>query len=59
MVHDIISGVQIFVGSWNGKANFISMPLDDFDVILGIEFLVRYKSVVMPHLNMLFVMDEQ
>lgn len=58
VVHSMASGVQIFIGNWNGKANFISMPLDDFDIILAIEFLVQCKDVVMPYLNELFVMDE-
>ncbi|XP_072971538.1 UBA domain-containing protein Mud1-like [Typha angustifolia] len=31
--------VHIAVGSWRGKANFMMVPLDDFQVILGMEFL--------------------
>lgn len=58
VVHGMALGVQSFVSFWNGKANFISIALNDFDIILGIEFLVEFKGVVMPHLNRLFVMDK-
>lgn len=37
----------------------MAIPLDDFDLILGLDFLVKAKAVVMPHLNGVMIMDEQ
>ena len=36
--------VKLKVGEWTGKVNFLVMELDDFDVILGDEFLVAAKA---------------
>ena len=40
----IAYGVKLKVGEWTGKVNFLVMELDDFDVILGDEFLVAAKA---------------
>ena len=40
----ITYGVKLKVGEWTGKVNFLVMELDDFDVILGDEFLVAAKA---------------
>lgn len=43
--------VELKVGSWSGQCGLMAIPLDDFDVILGNEFLVA----VMPHLGGLLI----
>ena len=35
------------------------MPLDDFDVILGNDFLVQVKGSIHPHLGSMFIADEK
>ena len=35
------------------------MPLDDFDLILGVDFLLRAKVVLIPHLGGLMVLEEK
>ena len=37
--------------------NLWAVPLDDFDVILGIDFLLKAKGFVMPHLGGLMIED--
>ena len=37
----------------------MAIPLDDFDLILGIEFLVKAKAFVTPHLRGMMIGDEQ
>ena len=39
------------VGSWEDQCNFMVVPLDDFDLILGIEFLILAKVMVAPYLE--------
>ena len=46
------------VGRWEQECSFMAVPLDDFDLILGIEFFVKAKAVAMPHLRGLFITDE-
>ena len=31
------------VGSWQEECRFLALPLDDFDMILGIEFLFNLR----------------
>lgn len=44
-------GVSIKLGSWEGKTNLMAVPLDDFHVILGMEFLQNAQAIPMPFLN--------
>ncbi|KAL0320233.1 UNVERIFIED_CONTAM: Retrovirus-related Pol polyprotein from transposon opus [Sesamum radiatum] len=37
--------VELKVGLWTGKCNLIVVPLDDFDVILGMEFLLLENAM--------------
>ncbi|XP_047335399.1 uncharacterized protein LOC124938921 [Impatiens glandulifera] len=46
---------ELQIGSWKGRVEFMAIPLDDFDVILGIEFLAAAHVAVMPHLGGIFI----
>lgn len=46
------------MGNWKGTINFLSVPLDDFDFILGNEFFQRTKVALLPHLNVMLIMDK-
>ncbi|PHT36847.1 hypothetical protein CQW23_24547 [Capsicum baccatum] len=50
--------VQMVIGSWTGKHNLMAMPLGDFEVILGIDFLRKFHFVPFPHLNGVMIEDE-
>ena len=47
------------VGSWENQCNFMVVPLDDFDLILGIEFLNMAKVMVAPYLRGILIGDEK
>lgn len=53
-----VSKVAMQVGTWKGSCSLMAIPLDDFDIILGNEFLVAAKVTVMPHLGGLMIHDE-
>ena len=55
----IAYGVKFRVGEWTGKVNFLVMELDDFDVILGDEFLVATKVALLPFIGVLLILDEK
>ena len=46
-----VACVSLKIGPWEGKCKLLAMPLDDFDVILGIDFLLQVKASVMPYLG--------
>lgn len=49
--------MELQIGGWKGTTNFTVAPLDDFKVVLGIEFL-EPTDVPMPYLGTLGIMDE-
>ena len=57
--HGMAKNMTIQMGDWKGTIDFLSVPLDDFDFILGIDFFQRAKVALLPHLNGLLIMDEK
>nr|CAD1823351.1 unnamed protein product [Ananas comosus var. bracteatus] len=51
--------VPVSISSWTGKANFMSVLLDDFHVILGMEFLQMSRGVPIPFLDTLCMMGDE
>lgn len=45
----IIKDVLIKVGGWKGKLDFTIIKMDDYEVILGIEFMIEKEVVLVPH----------
>ena len=45
--------------SWDGYVDLLAVPLDDFELILGVNFLKTAKAAVIPHLGGLLIMDEE
>ena len=39
--------------------SLLCVPLDDFDLILGVDFLLRAKVALIPHLGGLMVLEEK
>ena len=48
--------VMVKLGSWQGKENFMVTHMDDFDMVLGMEFLVAPHVIPMPATNSLMIM---
>ena len=47
------------VGNWKSKCSLLYVPLDDFNLILGIDFLLKAKVALIPHLGGLIVLEER
>ncbi|KAK8595493.1 hypothetical protein V6N13_016860 [Hibiscus sabdariffa] len=43
--------VKAIVGTWSGRMNYTIVPMDDFKVILGLEFFNQAKAIPMPFAN--------
>ncbi|CAL9120466.1 unnamed protein product, partial [Musa textilis] len=55
-ISGLAKGVSIKIGSWSGRTNMMAVPLDDFQVILGMEFMHAAKLVPMPFLDSICLM---
>jgi hypothetical protein len=42
-------------GGWSGKVSFTIVPLDDFEVVLGEEFMWKERESLIPHLENLVI----
>jgi hypothetical protein len=50
--------VPIMLDQWRGKQDVLVVSLDDYDIILGLDFLRKAKVVLMPYLNGMMIASE-
>ncbi|KAL9408761.1 hypothetical protein AB3S75_047194 [Citrus x aurantiifolia] len=50
-------GVHVTLGTWNGKLDFSIVPMDDFAMILGMEFFDKVHAFPLPTTNSLSIFD--
>ena len=50
--------VPMVLDKWQGKQDLLVVTLDNFDIILGLDFLKRAKIVLMPHLDRILLANE-
>ena len=58
-IQGISKAVILQVGEWKGKCNSLCVPLDDFNLILGIDFFFKSKAAMIPHLGGLMILEEK
>ncbi|TYJ95559.1 Asp_protease_2 domain-containing protein [Cucumis melo var. makuwa] len=44
----LVKRTTIKLGGWKGPVNFVVVKMDDFDVVLGMEFVLEYQVIPMP-----------
>ncbi|CAL1372981.1 unnamed protein product [Linum trigynum] len=49
--HGVARQVPLKLGGWTGVADFEVVSLDDYQVIIGMEFMVREKAFLIPYAN--------
>ncbi|XP_050374592.1 uncharacterized protein LOC126792152 [Argentina anserina] len=52
-------GVRLKLGNWEGKTDLVVVQMDDFNVILGMEFMLGNKAIPIPNAQNLLVMGER
>ncbi|KAJ0894123.1 putative nucleotidyltransferase, Ribonuclease H [Helianthus annuus] len=57
-IHGEAKDVQIRIGEWAGLINFSIVEMDDFKVVLGMEFFDKVRAFPMPFVNSLCILDE-
>ncbi|KAA0062486.1 Asp_protease_2 domain-containing protein [Cucumis melo var. makuwa] len=44
----LVKQTVVRLGGWNGLVDFVVVKIDDFDVVLGMEFLLEHHVISMP-----------
>ncbi|KAL6341732.1 hypothetical protein AAG906_037976 [Vitis piasezkii] len=52
------SWVTMHIGSWEGRVDFTVAPMDDFKMVLGMDFL-KVKVVPLPFLRSMTILEEE
>ena len=53
----IAQGVHITLGTWSGKLDFSIVPIDDFKMVIGMEFFDQVHDFLLPTTNSLSILD--
>lgn len=56
-IHGVVRGVKTSVGAWCGNLDFSIVPMDDFKVVLGLEFHDQVKAISVPFANSLCITE--
>ncbi|XP_050387928.1 uncharacterized protein LOC126804551 [Argentina anserina] len=56
-IQGVARGVKTSVGAWCGSLYFSIVPMDDYKVVLGLEFHDQVKAFPVPFANSLCIMD--
>ncbi|RVW63236.1 Retrovirus-related Pol polyprotein from transposon 297 [Vitis vinifera] len=57
--HGVARGMTMHIGSWEGRVDFIVAPMDDFKMVLRMDFLQRVKAVPLPFLRSMAILEEK
>ena len=55
----VARGVTMKIGQWEGKIDFTVAPMDDFKVVIGMDFLRQVKAVPIPFLRSMAILEEE
>ncbi|GJX08171.1 putative retrotransposon gag domain, aspartic peptidase domain protein [Tanacetum coccineum] len=56
-IHEVAKDVQAKIGEWEGTIDLSVVMMDDFKVVLGLEFLDSIRAFPMPFANSLCILD--
>lgn len=55
----MVNDVTLRVENWLGLYSFMVAPYDDFEVILNMDFFIKAKVFIMPHMGGILIGDER
>ncbi|XP_028794242.1 uncharacterized protein LOC114749870 [Neltuma alba] len=50
--------VKVRLGDWNGLVDFSIVTMDDYPIVLGMEFMDKVKAVPIPFANTMCILEE-
>ncbi|RVW16210.1 Transposon Ty3-I Gag-Pol polyprotein [Vitis vinifera] len=57
--HGVARRVAMHISSWEGRVDFTVAPMDDFKMVLGMDFLQKVKAVPLPFLRIMAILEEE
>ncbi|VVA94765.1 unnamed protein product [Arabis nemorensis] len=57
-VNGVASGIEMQLGSWSGPVNFSVIPMDDFKVVLGMDFMRQVMAIPLPALSSVCILEK-
>lgn len=57
-IHGTARGVELKIRAWSGKTYLLVVPMDDFQVVLGMDFFSKVKAVPIPFVNTVCILEE-
>ncbi|KAE8699155.1 hypothetical protein F3Y22_tig00110584pilonHSYRG00049 [Hibiscus syriacus] len=57
-LYGVARGVELCLGTWKGRVNFSVIPMDDFKVILGLDFLRQVTAFPMPSFSSVCILEK-
>ena len=55
----VARGVTMKIGPWEGKIDFIVAPMDDFKIVIGMDFLRQVRAVPIPFLRSMAILEDE
>ena len=55
----VARGVTMEIGLWEGMVDFTVAPMDDFKIVIGMDFLRQVKVVPVPFLRSMVILEEE
>ena len=56
---EVARGVTMKIGPWEGKIDFTVAPMDDFKIVIGMDFLRQVRAVPIPFLRSMAILEEE
>ncbi|GFY94232.1 hypothetical protein Acr_09g0006780 [Actinidia rufa] len=57
-IYGIARDVRLHIGDWCGQADFTVLPMDDYPIVLGMEFLDGVRAFPIPFAETMCIMGE-
>ena len=48
-------GVQTRIGDWNGTISFTVVAMDDYDIVLGLQWIDQVRACIVPYSDSLII----
>jgi len=58
-INGVAHKVDVSIGEWRGPENLTVVTMDDFDAVLGLEFLDKVKAVLVLYTNTMCILEEK
>ncbi|KAI3453949.1 hypothetical protein Pfo_010612 [Paulownia fortunei] len=57
-LNGVVKNVELRLGTWKGQVDFSVAPMDDFKVVLGMDFLRKVTAISMPSFSSVCILEK-